>query len=157
MNTRSKSTLFLIEQLIVIAVFALCAAACIAILAHSFFTAEETRDMSNALLRAENAAEAFKATGGDLDAVADIIGGEVFYDLLIVSYDSGWQLSDAYNAAYYLSILLLHESSASLVEGEIRVLKRPQNGYVIINDPYAESILSFPVVARSSMIGGGSR
>jgi len=44
MVRRSRSTLFLMEQLIVIAVFAICAAACVKILTTSYFMAKQTRD-----------------------------------------------------------------------------------------------------------------
>ena len=74
MNTRSKSTLFLIEQLIVIAVFAISAAACITILTSAYFTSVESRDIKNAILVAENVAETFKATNGSPESIAGLLG-----------------------------------------------------------------------------------
>ncbi|MCL2425906.1 MAG: hypothetical protein FWD05_06170 [Oscillospiraceae bacterium] len=100
MNQRSKSTLFLIEQLIVVAVFAICATACISIMVAAYFNANESRSISDALLKAESAAEVFKATAGNPNAVADILGGvsnDAYafptsdYALVTVYYDSTWQ------------------------------------------------------------------
>ena len=75
MNRRSKSTLFLMEQLVVIVVFAVCAAACAKILTHSYLISKEAKDLSNALLAAENGAESYKATGGNISLTANLLGG----------------------------------------------------------------------------------
>jgi len=113
MTNRSKSTLFLIEQLIVIAVFAICAVACISILAAAFSTANDTRAINRAILNAESGAEAFKATGGDLEAVAEILGGTVgagdagpayLSDVVVVFYDDSWRICDAPDASYILTL-----------------------------------------------------
>ena len=143
MNTRSKSTLFLIEQLIVIAVFAICAAACISILASAYFTSEDTRDMSNALLVAESAAEAYKATGGDLASVAGIMGGGLDYSDgtygMMVNYDGNWNVSAGSDSVYRLLLMPQDIGSvhSSLDSANLSVSK--QTG---------EEIISFPVVTR---------
>jgi len=108
MTNRSKSTLFLIEQLIVIAVFAICAVACISILTAAYFNASDSNATSQAILRAESAAEVFKATGGDHNVASSILGGTLGlksgYPAALVYYDSGWQISNEYNASYVLSL-----------------------------------------------------
>jgi prepilin-type N-terminal cleavage/methylation domain-containing protein len=73
---RSKSGLFLIELLIVIAVFAVCAAICVSLFAEAHLTAALSRDTTHAVNLARNAAEEFKATGR--------IEREVYY------YDGEW-------------------------------------------------------------------
>ena len=73
MNSRSKATLFLMEQLIVIAVFALCAAACVRILFSSYSIAIEARDIENAIRISENAAESYKAVCGDLGKMLELL------------------------------------------------------------------------------------
>jgi len=72
MAGRSKSTLFLMEQLVVIAVFAICAAVCVYILAISYLMTVDAVDTRNALLVAESAAEMYKAFDGDLVRVAEM-------------------------------------------------------------------------------------
>ena len=108
MTHRSKSTLFLIEQLIVIAVFAICAVACISILTAAYFNANDSKSTSHATLRAESAAEVFKANSGDISAVSAILGGtrgeRSGYPGVSVYYDNEWQPSNEENASYILHI-----------------------------------------------------
>ena len=143
MNTRSKSTLFLIEQLIVIAVFAICAAACISILASAYFTSEDTRDMSNALLVAESAAEAYKATGGELADVARIMGGTLDYADgaygLIVHYDGNWRASTESGASYRL---MLTPQDGDGIHSSLNSVN------LIVSKQTGEEIISFPVFTR---------
>ena len=72
MAGRSKSTLFLMEQLVVIAVFAICAAVCVYILAVSYLMTVDAVDTRNALLVAESAAEMYKAFDGDVARIAEL-------------------------------------------------------------------------------------
>jgi len=129
MNSRSKSTLFLIEQLIVVAVFAICAAACTRILAASYFMATETRDLSNAIHAAESGAESFKAVGGDIGKTARILGGAASDDggaaVAVVYYDRHWQVSAEADAYYCLSLRARAPEPASplLAPGELTVEK----------------------------------
>ena len=107
MTQRSKSTLFLIEQLIVVAVFAICAVACISIMVVAYSDANESRTISNALLKAESAAEIFKATNGDVDAVADILDGANVNGVTVL-YNKDWQTlsNDTTDTQYVLTITL---------------------------------------------------
>ena len=140
---RSRSTLFLIEQLIVIAVFAVCAAACVRILADSYITASDSRDLSNALLAAESGAESFKATGGDVTLVASLMGGRTDnirgQNAAIVYYDKQWNICPEDSAQYKLSLICNDPAERpALLEGELSVEKIT-----------GEELLSFTVVARS--------
>ena len=109
MTQRSKSTLFLIEQLIVIAVFAISAVACVSILSTAFFYTNDSSATRHALIRAESSAEVYKATGGDFSAVASAMGGVVRQsesdaDIVVVYYDSNWQNSDEANAGFVMTL-----------------------------------------------------
>ncbi|MCL2366007.1 MAG: hypothetical protein FWC75_03045 [Oscillospiraceae bacterium] len=126
MRSRSKSTLFLIEQLIVIAVFAICAAACISILANAYFLARDSRDISNALLAAESVAETVRATSGDFDLAAQIGGWpESFTErgtqARLVFFDSNWQMSDFSDAEYILRLIDSSSLNPHLLSFEISV------------------------------------
>jgi type II secretory pathway pseudopilin PulG len=153
MSKRSRSTLFLIEQLIVIAIFAVCAAACVSILTVSFISARESSDKSGAILTAESAAESFKAVSGDLDRVAAILGGvrvsEGNNDKLIIHYDERWQAVDESDAQFILRMIRINENS-------------PQTLIYVrlsVESIAGEEILSFPVIARAATevaaTGGG--
>jgi len=143
MNNRSRSTLFLIEQLIVIAVFAICAAACTRILAAAYFTASDSRDTSRAILAAENGAETFKATGGDARLIAQILGG--VSDRIdgsaaaIVYFDKDWHISDFENAFYRLIMVCGEPADEApfLLTGDLSVEKLT-----------GEVIIAFPVAVR---------
>ena len=148
MSTRNKSTLFLIEQLIVVAVFAICAVACISILTSSYFFAYDSAGTSRALIEAQNAAEIFKATGGDFQTVADLMGGVVHNDsssghvLLSVFYDRNWQVVSYEHARGFVLhieevLTLADTASSSLALGELSVLRVS-----------GDSLISFPLAAR---------
>ena len=142
MSNRSRSTLFLIEQLIVIAVFALCAAACVTILTDAYFTANNSKDISNALLAAESGAEIYKASSGDLGRVAQIMGGvsNNASGGVAVYYDKQWQVCGETLAFFRLDMVAgAAERSASLSAGDITVVNLLTN----------EQLVAFTVVARS--------
>jgi len=147
MTHRSKSTLFLIEQLIVIAVFAICAVACISILTAAYFNANDSNARSNAILKAEGAAEVFKATGDDMNAIRDILGGtsgvRYNYPGVTVYYDSAWQISNENNASYILHIGYYPSGlNDTLVIADLTVDKIT-----------GEQLIAFPLAARKDRGG----
>jgi len=147
MTQRSKSTLFLIEQLIVIAVFAICAVACISILTAAHFNAVESRDVRHAILHAESSAEVFKATGGDFAAVTHIMGGEVRQGaagtaIVIVFYDNYWKISSEASAAYMLTL-------------EFDAFRSPHDfalvtGNIVVERVDGDELISMSVTAREA-------
>ncbi|MCL2248955.1 MAG: hypothetical protein FWC13_06765 [Oscillospiraceae bacterium] len=152
MTTRSKSTLFLIEQLIVVAVFAICAVACISILTSAFFFAMDSSDTSRALIQAESSAEVFKATGGDLQRIAELTGGTVSFDdsnrpILTVFYDRQWQVvSYEQTGGFVLHIVSKPGGLAAGSESGI-----PQSlslGELSVSRAAGDSLVSFPLAAR---------
>ena len=140
MNRRSRSTLFLMEQLIVVATFALCAAACVRILTSSYFMATETRDINNAIRAAETGAECYKAVSGNIGEMARILGGHaVSIDgaaAAVMYYDKEWEACNEQDAYYMLRIVSGDTGPAALSSGELSVEKLT-----------GEEILAFPVAA----------
>ena len=143
MNNRSRSTLFLIEQLIVIAVFALCAAACVRILTDAYFTTNNSKDKSNALLVAESGAESFKASSGDLGMVARIMGGTSGdvggSPAAIVYYDAQWKICASESSASF--VLYLFGGAADYAS--------LRSGDILVQRISGEELVSFSVLARS--------
>jgi len=135
-DSRSKSTLFLIEQLIVVAVFAICSAACVRIMTFAFFTAQDSRDVKNAILVAELGCESYKAVSGDIGKVAEILGGKRDSvdgaDAVVVYYDRQWQVCAEDNANYALRLVNKKPSLASsyLIIGELSVEKSTGEGLI---------------------------
>jgi len=145
MNKRSRSTLFLIEQLIVIAVFAICSAACARILTSAYLTAKESKDLSNAILIAENAAESYKAVAGDIGKVVELLGGTADKSgngvTAIIYYNKHWQVCEKEEADYSLHLINKgpETRSPTLLSGEIRVEKLT-----------GQELTTFSIAARSS-------
>ena len=127
MHNRSKSTLFLMEQLIAILIFALCGATCVKTFVTSYMMAVESKDRSNALIAAEGYAEGYKAVQGNLEEVSAVLGGTVSSDdnTLVVHYDEKWKICDEKDAAYTLKLASgkPNENEKTLVLGDITVAK----------------------------------
>jgi len=127
---RSRSTLFLLEQLIVITIFAVCASVCVKIFIESFLIANKARDINHALSAAKNAAECFKIYGDPGKTAAVLSGREHASGVpyAAVYYDAKWRVTDAAEAAYVLRLrnvpdnktvrLLLCEISVKKITGE---------------------------------------
>ena len=144
MNRRSRSTLFLMEQLIVVAVFAICAAACVRILSASYFMATETKEMNNAIRVAESSAESYKATEGDLQKTAEVLGGSTVSingsTAAVVFYDKDWHVCSESDAQYMLRMVKepTADAPATLHSGVLSIEKLT-----------GELILTFPVSATT--------
>jgi len=129
MNRRSKSTLFLMEQLIVVAVFAICAAACVRILTESYFMATDSRNLGNAIQAAESGAECYKAVGGDVAKVAEILGGTsagtAGAGTAFIYYDENWMVCRDAVAEYRMRVVssTANVGAVKLFPGELSVEK----------------------------------
>ena len=104
MNDRSRSTLFLLEQIVVIMIFAICAAVCVYILVVSYLMTADAVDTKYALLVAESVAEAHRAFGADTRLVAEVIGGSYTADSVVVYFNNNWE---PYVEAYAAFVLRL--------------------------------------------------
>jgi Tfp pilus assembly protein FimT len=79
--------IFLMELLIAVAVFAVCAAVCVSIFVDSYLVSEAADDLNHAMIVAKNGAERLKA-GEDL--------------AVPVFYDAGWNPCEESSAVYIL-------------------------------------------------------
>jgi len=140
MTGRSRAALFLIEKLIVIAVFALCAAACASIFVEAYITANAAKDMNQALVVAKNGAELFKAYGDPYET-AGLLGGEYWIldkdEAIVVFYDKNWRITPEHDAEYVMSL--------RLIDGEPEYIRK-----LTVESVARDEILSFTVAARGS-------
>ena len=83
---KSKASLLLMEQLVMILIFAVAAALCLQIFAGAQNLSRETKVQDEAVILAQNAAELLKATGGDIQAAQDL--GQSPYSVEIVPQES---------------------------------------------------------------------
>lgn len=119
---RSKAPLALMEQMIMVLVFALAAALCLRafVLSDSMSIENEHRD--NSVLLAQNAAEVYKACRGDADAAAEILGGMVDQNTWSSYYDEELAVvNDPEAAVYTVSVLPQQEDTAGMGSAAVAV------------------------------------
>jgi len=137
------------EQVIVILIFAFCAAVCVRIFAGSYLMTAESRELTGALLAAENAAESYKAFSGNLEKVAEILNGETFDDgntSVVAYYNKNWQSCIREEAVYNLKI--------TRRSGETG-LTDFAGCDIIVSAETGGEIFSLPAAARVALRGGG--
>lgn len=72
---KNKVSLVMMEQLLMVLVFALAAALCLGIFAKTDQMSKQTDLRDGAVLLAQNGAETMKACAGDMEQAAEILGG----------------------------------------------------------------------------------
>lgn len=68
---KNRASLVFMEQLVMLLVFALCAAICLKVFAASRAQAEQARHIDHAVLIAQNMAERLKLSGGELESFSE--------------------------------------------------------------------------------------
>jgi hypothetical protein len=91
---KSKAPLALIEQAIMLVVFALAAALCLQAFVWADTQSRQTTLRDQALVQVQSAAEVLKHCGGDFSAAAAIQGGTWDGASWILWYDEDWNSSD---------------------------------------------------------------
>ena len=81
----SKSALSLIEEIIMVLVFAIATAVCLRIFVYSSDLSEKNDVLSHAVIEAGNAAEILKSSDGDIEKALELSDG----DIRIEPVDSG--------------------------------------------------------------------
>ena len=92
---RSGTTLFLIELMICVGVFAFCAAVCLGIFAWARQMTRKSTDLSAAALAVQSAAECYKAAKGDPTVCAALLGADIGPNGLTLYFDETWMPTDA--------------------------------------------------------------
>ena len=97
---KNKAPLALMEQLVMILVFALTAALCLQIFVFSNTLSVDGETRDHAVCAVQNAAEAIKLCAGDYEAMTAVHGGETEEDGWRIGYDENWQAVPAAQASY---------------------------------------------------------
>ena len=87
---KSKAPLSLMEQMVMILVFALAAALCLQAFVRADTMSRRAQARDRAAVVCQSAAEAIRHSQGDLAAAAELLGGESTQELLWVDYDEQW-------------------------------------------------------------------
>ncbi|BAK98215.1 hypothetical protein OBV_10170 [Oscillibacter valericigenes Sjm18-20] len=122
---RSKTPLALMEQLVMVLVFALAAALCIQAFAASDRISGTAAARDRAVQLAQSAAEIMKSRGGDLvqaqSAAMERLGGQLSQGVWYVLYDRDWnEVSDGSAEAVY-RLEAQPDSNAEQPKADIRV------------------------------------
>ena len=91
----TKTGLFMTELLI-----------CVGLFVKAEVMSQDSADLNRAVIAARNAAECYKAAGGDLNRAAELAGGEAAGDALFLEFDKNWEkLAPGTRGAFELAIL----------------------------------------------------
>lgn len=121
---KSKAPLSLMEQLVMLLVFALAAVLCLRIFVLSGQISRECEIRDRAVAVTQNAAEIVKSTRGDLEAASQRYGGVYQEQKWLVGFDEAWQETAIEDAAYCLVVTLEEEETPLLGTAEIAVENR---------------------------------
>ena len=113
---RNKVSLVLMEQLIMLLVFSLAAAACLGVFVGAHRISQTAKHQDTAVFLAQNGAETLKSTCGNLRQTGLLLSGTVAEDLLTADYEGGYRLyiqkSDSPTAGLGTAELwVIHESA----------------------------------------------
>ena len=119
---KNKGALVLIEQAVMLLVFALAAVLCLRAFVWADTTSKEITARDGALIQAQNAAETLKSCAGDLDAAADQMGGIRDGAGWVVLYDESWNVTDEEHT-YMLRAMPDRSGLAYLGRAEVSVYR----------------------------------
>lgn len=117
---KSKSPLALMEQAIMILVFAFAAALCMQAFVKADGLSRELADRDRAVNISQTVAETVKAMEGNLTKAAQSLGGSVKEEKLLLYYNKEWKQAEENEAAYVLT-LICTETTRMLTKSEITV------------------------------------
>ncbi len=119
----SKSTLFLMELIIAILFFSLASTICIQLFAKSHLLSKQTVNENHAVIQAQNLAECFLATEGDMTKLRELFpaaASEHAENTLVLLFDKNWRTCDAANACYAAQ-LISHPKENGLITANITI------------------------------------
>lgn len=120
---KAKAPLSLIEQTVMILIFALAGALCLRVFVWADGHSRDNAQRDQALLLAQNAAQVLKSEGGDYAAAAEVYGGAWDGRRWTVFYDAGWQQTSGENT-YRLSAVPEPEEVEYLGRAAVEVTDR---------------------------------
>lgn len=117
---RSQTPLTLIEQTVMLLVFALAAVLCLQVFVWSQNASVESRTVDHASLEAQNAAELLKNCRGDYEKAAELGGWTSVSDGWTIGYDEDWQETEQ-SPAYTVTVTAGESTQPLLGAAEITV------------------------------------
>ncbi|MEG0780883.1 MAG: hypothetical protein RR426_09795 [Oscillospiraceae bacterium] len=99
----SRAPLALMEQVLMVLVFALAAALCVQVFVFADGRSATHENQDFAVREAQTAAETVKHCHGDLERAAALLGGTLSGDSLTVAYDQNWEKTEG--AGVYTAVI----------------------------------------------------
>ena len=131
---RSRTSLVLMEQLIMILVFSLAAALCMQAFVLADRISRENGQRDRAVFEARNVAEILKMNEGDIEKASQEIGGFGSPELWCVCYDEDWNKTENQaDCMYCLEIHRLDEVIEGLGQAQVCVVKAGEQTDVLIS------------------------
>ena len=96
---KSKTTLLLMELVIMVMFFSIAAAICMNVFASAQVTADDSANRSMAGIHAQSAVDCYKAVKGDLAECVEILGGVTDGSVMYIFFDDKWNLCDSENSS----------------------------------------------------------
>lgn len=124
---KSKAPLALMEQIVMVLVFALAAALCLQAFTWSDSQSKKNEARDQALIRVESAVETIKHFQGDFEKAADSFGGQWNGSCWKIGYDKNWKEIEPGGKVEYLLTVKPQESGLPLL-GQARAEMSSRNG-----------------------------
>lgn len=125
MSNNRKSSLFLMELMIALLIFSICAGVCAAIIAKATINISESRDISNGMIIAQNNAELIKS-GAQRE-------NQIYY------YNSDLKEQNSNDSATYSAELTINPKNNGVVEYTVDVFRIADSKLIYtINSAYYE-------------------
>jgi len=102
---KNKAPLALMEQTLMVLVFALAAGLCLQVFVFSGQIMRRCEARDRAVLEVQNAAEVWKMNGGDAEECARKLGGTSDGDTWQIGYDADWEETDGSEAQYLIWVV----------------------------------------------------
>ena len=120
---KSKAPLNLMEQVVMILIFAFAAALCVQAFVLADTMSKEAYARDKAAMISQTMAETVKSQHGDMEKAAVLLGemAEATQEGLFMFYDSAWEATDKASAKYIIC-MEVKEADDYISKGEINVL-----------------------------------
>lgn len=146
---KTKSLLPLMEQLIMLLVFALASALCLQGFALAGRISRRQESRTRAALEVQNAAELLKGSSGDYNFTAKELGGICQGQVVSMSYNAAWE-STAHDSKYVLRIMPLETATPLLGSAHIGLYETDDVDHIS-----ADSLLFELTIAWQERATGG--
>lgn len=120
-KSESKAPLALMEQVIMVLVFALAAALCIQAFVHARNISLHMTERDHAVNIGQTLAETVKAYGGNLEEVCKELGGSVEGKKLVLYYDSEWNTVESSEDAEFRALFQPEDNDNFCQYGRVSV------------------------------------